>query len=59
MEKITVKEAASILNISPQAVRVQMDRGILKIGKVVPSIASGQRKTYLIYRELIDDFMRS
>lgn len=56
MERITVTEAARMLGISPQAVRVQMQRGILPIGKVFEGI-TGEKSMYLIYRERVERFM--
>ena len=50
--RITVHQAAQKLGISDQAVRVQMQDGDLKIGKLIP----GERghNTYVIYDELVD-----
>lgn len=47
MERITVNEAAGLLGISKQAVRVLMERNVLEIGMVV----DGKRKRYLIFKE--------
>lgn len=47
MERIKVEEAAKMLGISKQAVRVLMERNILEIGMVV----DGKRKRYLIFKE--------
>ena len=47
MERITVNEAAELLGISKQAVRVLMERNVLEIGMVV----DGKRKRYLIFKE--------
>lgn len=51
MERITVKDAAKMLGISRQAVRVLMDQHVLEIGIVV----DGKRKRYLIFREKLDE----
>ena len=50
--RITVHQAAKKLGISDQAVRVQMQCGDMKIGKIIP----GERghNTYVIYDELVD-----
>ena len=47
MERVTVDEAAKMLGISKQAVRVLMDQRVLKIGIVI----GGKRKRYLIFIE--------
>jgi hypothetical protein len=47
MERVTVDEAAKMLGISKQAVRVLMDQRVLKIGIVI----GGKRKRYLIFKE--------
>lgn len=52
-ERVTVQQAAKELGLAPQGVRVQMQRGMLDIGRVVPSVrGNGQR--YLIYRDKLD-----
>lgn len=51
MERMTVREAADYLKITPALVRYLMDKGTLKIGKVV---RNKKRNTYLIYREFIE-----
>lgn len=50
--RITVRQAAQKLGISDQAVRVQMQSGDLKIGKMI----QGERghNTYVIYDQLVD-----
>ena len=53
---ISVAEAAKILGKSPQFIRMYMDMGMLPIGRVV-SRPGGQRKTYLIYRHLVEKEM--
>jgi len=57
MKRITIKNAAYQLGMSPQAVRVQIDRGLLPIGKALPSVQGGGRKTYYVYQEYVDDFL--
>lgn len=51
MTRMTVKEAARCLGITPQLLRMLMDRGELNIGKVV---RNKRRNTYLIYREYLE-----
>jgi len=56
-ERVSVAEAAKLLGLAPQGVRVQMERGILDIGEVVPSVqhVKGKQKyRYLIYRERLN-----
>ena len=50
--RITVRQAAQKLSLSDQAVRVQMQSGDLRIGKII----QGERghNTYIIYDELVD-----
>ncbi|MCM1026497.1 MAG: hypothetical protein NC432_08660 [Roseburia sp.] len=52
-ERVSVMQAAEELGVSPQAVRVQMERGLLDIGVVLPSL-QGDRKQYWIYREKLN-----
>ena len=52
MERLTVKQAAKELGITPQLLRMLMDRGELPIGKVV---RNKRRNTYLIYREYLNE----
>lgn len=52
-ERVTVKQAAKELGIAPQGVRVQMQRGKLDIGRVVPSV-TGEGNRYLIFRNKLD-----
>lgn len=47
MERIKVEEAAKMLGISKQAVRILMEKNVLEIGMVV----DGKRKRYLIFKE--------
>lgn len=55
-EKVTIKQASEELGISPQGVRVQMQRGILPIGTVAKSV-KGDRLVYYIYRAKLDEFL--
>lgn len=52
-ERVTVQQAAKELGLAPQGVRVQMIRGELDIGRVVPSV-SGNGRRYLIYRDKLN-----
>lgn len=47
-ERISVEEAARLLGMAPQGVRVQMRRGLLDIGNVFPSVShkKGGRTIY-------------
>lgn len=56
VERMTVQEAAEYLGITPQLLRMLMDKGELRIGKVV---RNKRRNTYLIYRELIEEGVKS
>lgn len=51
-ERVTVKEAASLLGVSEQCVREGMKRKSLDIGTVIPT--SGTKLNYLIFREKLD-----
>lgn len=51
MERITIEEAANLLGVSKQAVRIMMQKKAVDIGIVVKS---GNRKTYLIFREKLN-----
>lgn len=55
-ERVSVAEASKLLGIAPQGVRVQMQRGVLPIGKAVPSV-TGKGWRYLIYRDLLNEFI--
>lgn len=55
-ETVTVKEAAAVLGIAPQGVRVQLQRGILPIGQAVPSV-TGKGWRYLIFREKLNQYV--
>ena len=53
---LTPEEAAPYLGISAQAVRVQMRRGKLPIGKVYEP-EKGTRLKYIIYEHLLEAFI--
>ncbi len=52
-KRVSVIQAARELGVAPQGVRVQMQRGKLDIGVVVPSV-QGDRLQYWIYRDKLD-----
>lgn len=52
-ERVPLKQAAEELGMSEMAVRIRMDRGLLPIGEVFPSI-TGKRSSYYIYRDKLD-----
>ena len=52
-ERVSVRQAAKELGVAPQAVRVQMQRGKLDIGVVMPSI-QGEKTQYWIYRNKLN-----
>lgn len=51
MERITIEEAAKMLGISKQAVRILMQEKKVDIGLVVEG---KEHKTYLIFREKLN-----
>lgn len=55
-ERVPVRQAAKELGVSPQAVRVQMERGLLDIGIVMPSV-EGTKRQYWIYRSKLDKIL--
>lgn len=57
-ERISVGEAAEMLSMSKQAVRVLMTLNKLPIGTVSEPV-KGRRKTYYIYRNKILDYLNS
>ncbi|MCD8124441.1 MAG: hypothetical protein LUE23_05305 [Lachnospiraceae bacterium] len=56
-ERIPVDVAAYILGMHKQAVRVQMQRGRLKIGAVDPPGEKGGHRNYRIYRGLLEAYI--
>lgn len=54
-ERITVKEAASILGMTEDYVRYQMRKGTLPIGTAVKG--KGKAYRYLIFKRKLDDFV--
>lgn len=56
-ERVTVKEAARILGMSEMAVRIRMERGLLPIGDVFPSL-QGKRSSYFIYRSRLEAYIK-
>lgn len=55
-ERISTKEAADILGITPALLRLWMRKGKLKIGKAVRVGQKGSTREYeyLIYRDLVE-----
>lgn len=53
VERVTVIQAAKELGVAPQAVRIQMQRGLLDIGEVMPGV-QGSRMQYWIYRSKLN-----
>lgn len=53
--RITIEDAAKQLGMSQQAVRVQIQRGMLPIGKIFCGSKKNARHTYFIYQELLDE----
>lgn len=53
----TVEEAAKLLNMGPQAVRVRMARGLLPIGIVIRNDGDQRKWTYHIYRAWLQRFL--
>ena len=54
LTRIKTKEAARQLGMSDQALRQQMQRGLLPIGEAVKG--TGENYTYYIYQEWIDRY---
>ncbi|MEQ3216368.1 hypothetical protein AAA088_10010 [Hominifimenecus microfluidus] len=57
LTRIKTKEAARQLSISEQAVKVQMQRGLLPIGTIMNN--GGTRNTYVIYQEWLDEWAKN
>lgn len=55
MERINIKEAAELLRIPAQAVRVLMKKGDLPIGF---TYGDGKKAVYVVYRERVEEFMK-
>lgn len=53
---VSVQQAAKELHMNPMAVRVRMERGLLPIGEVFPSI-QGKQSRFYIYRDRLDKFL--
>lgn len=56
MQELTIKEAATQLGMSEQAVRVRMQRGLLPIG--VCDRLTGEKYSYCIWQEWIDNYAK-
>lgn len=55
-ETVTVKEAAKVLGMAEQGIRIQLQRGLLPIGVAVPSV-TGSGWRYLIFRDKLNRFV--
>ena len=53
---MTVREAAELLGMSPQGVRVNLQKGILPIGYAIPS-TTGNGWRYLIFKDKMEKFI--
>ena len=53
-ERISTHEAAEMLGISVNFLRLQMRRGTLKIGTVIKTGSPHKEYAYLIYRDLVE-----
>lgn len=54
LHRITVAEAAKVLDMCPDSVRYMVKKGTLPIGKAMEGRG---RTTYYIYREFLEDYM--
>lgn len=54
--RVSVAQAASELGLNVATVRYWMEMGQLRIGEVI-KVKGSKRKTYLIYRPMLDAFM--
>ena len=54
MSKITINEVASRLGISPQSLRLGLQRGELPFGT---AIKTSNRYTYLIYEKKLKEYL--
>lgn len=55
MTRITINEAAKQMGVQPQCVRVGITKGTIPIGNCF--VNSGNKKTYLVFQELLDQFL--
>ena len=53
-ERVSLKQAAAELGMSPQGVREYMKRGLIDIGVVLPNIKGKGKRQYFIYRDKLD-----
>ena len=54
--RITVSEAARMTGMTPQAIRIQMQRGLLDFGSCTR--LTGSRYAYYIMREKVEKYVR-
>lgn len=57
-ERVSLKQAAAELGMSPQGVREYMKRGLIDIGVVLPNIKGKGKRQYFIYRDKLDRFWK-
>lgn len=55
-ETLTVQETARLLGVTPQFVRIQIQRGLLPFGIAVPSIQGSQTR-YVIPKNKVYEFL--
>ena len=54
MSKIRITDVADLLGISPQSVRLGLQRGQLPFGS---AIKTSSRYTYVIYKKKLDEYL--
>lgn len=54
---VPVVQAAKELGMSPMAVRIRMEKGLLDIGECFPSLKGNQTR-YYIYRDKLDKVLK-
>lgn len=54
MPKITINEIAAALNVSPQSIRLGLQRGELPFGSAVKT---SDRYTYIIYEKKLKEYL--
>lgn len=53
-ERVSVAEASKVLGVSPQCLRLQMQKGIINIGYVAKDMSRGESYRYYIFRDKLD-----
>ena len=54
MSKITVNEVADALGVSPQSVRIGLQRGVFPFGAAVKT---SSKYTYIIYEKKLNEYI--